>query len=156
VPEDAVDYDLAVTIRRPPEVAWALLDDIQDHIRSGSLVPEMEKIPPGPVRVGTRWREVVRLAPFVTMTIWSEVTAVEPGRLLEETFRGPWMTGRLTYEIEPVADGCVLHQRETLTPLGPLRLVGGAMDRMLRPRLSARLDAIRDLLEGSPIPAQPD
>jgi hypothetical protein len=151
-----VDFDLAVTIHRPPEATWALLDDIQDHVRPDSPVPEMEKIPPGPVRVGTRWREVVRLAPFLTMTMWTEVTAVERGRLLGETFRGPWMTGRLTYEIEPVAEGCVLHQRETLAPHGPLRMVTGTMDRMLRPRLTARLESIRDLLEASPIPTRPD
>lgn len=143
-----MDYDLAVTIRRPSGTVWPILDDIQDHIHApGSPVPEMEKIPPGPVRVGTRWREVVRLLPGLTMTMWSEVTAVEAGHVLEETFRGPWMSGRIRYEIEPVAGGCVLHQRETLTPHGPLRVVAGPMDRMLRPRLEARLHDIRDLIE---------
>jgi hypothetical protein len=107
----------------------------------------MEKIPPGPTGAGTRWREVVRLLPFVTMTMWSDVVETVPGRRLAETFRGPWMTGRLTYEIEPTAGGSVLRQVETLTPQGPLRLVAGQMDRMLRSRLEARLRAIRDILE---------
>jgi hypothetical protein len=145
-----VDYDMAVTIRRSPEDVYALLDDIQDHIHApGSPVPEMEKIPPGPARAGTRWREVVRLFPGLTMTMWSEVVAVEAGRRLDETFRGPWMTGRLAYEIEPVPGGSILHQRETLTPHGPLRLVAGVMNRMLRPRLETRLEAIREVLESS-------
>lgn len=57
------------------------------------------------------------------------------------------MTGRLTYEIDPTPDGAVLRQRETLQPHGPLRLMAGAMDRMLRPRLETRLRDIRALLE---------
>jgi hypothetical protein len=149
-----MDFDLAITIRRPPEAVWPVLDDIQAYADApGSPIPEMEKIPPGPVRVGTRWREVVRLLPGVTMTVWSEATAVEPVRRLEEDFRGPWMTGHLAYELEPVAAGCVLHQRETLTPHGPLRLVVGRMEGMLRPRLEHRLEDIRDLVEsGAPAP----
>jgi hypothetical protein len=142
-----MEFDLAVTIHRPPDAVYAVLADIQNYVKPGSPVPEMEKIPPGPTGAGTRWREVVRLLPFMTMTMWSDVAEAVPGRRLAETFHGPWMTGRLTYEIEPTADGSVLHQRETLTPHGPLRLVEGRMDRMLRPRLMARLDSIRDLLE---------
>ncbi len=143
-----MDYDISVTISRPPEAVYALLADVQLYIHHpGSPIPEMEKIPAGTTKVGTRWREVVRLAPFVTMTMWSEVTAIEPGRRLEESFRGPWMTGHLAYSIEPSEGGCVLYQRETLTPHGPLRLLAGPMDRMLRPKVTSRLDAIRDLLE---------
>ncbi len=144
-----MDYDLSITIRKPPEAVYAVLADVQDyiHVVPGSPIPEMEKIPPGPTSVGTRWREVVRLLPFLTMTMWSEATEVVPGRRLLETFHGPWMTGRIAYEVEPTVNGSVLRQRETLTAHGPLRLVAGRMDRMLRPRLVARLEAIRNLLE---------
>jgi len=142
-----MDYDISVTIRRPPEDVFAFLADVQDYIQPGSPVPEMEKIPAGPTTVGTRWRELVRLAPFLTMTVWSEVTAIEPGWRLELSFRGPGMTGWILYSIEPNEGGCVLRQRETLTPHGPLRLVAGPVDRMLRPRITERLEAIRDGLE---------
>jgi hypothetical protein len=142
-----MDYDLSVTIRRPPDVVYAVLADIQRYIAPGSPVPVMEKIPPGPTTVGTRWREVIRLGPFLTMTMWSEVTAIEPDRRLEERFRGPWITGRLVYSIEPDEAGCVLRQRQTITPHGPLRLVAGLMDKMFRPRVTARLESIRVGLE---------
>jgi hypothetical protein len=149
--EATMDYDLSIAIRRPPEAVYAMLTEIQDFIHGpGSPVPEMEKIPPGPTTVGTRWREVVRLLPFLTMTMWSEVTGVAPGRRLSEAFHGPLMSGQLNYEIDPTPDGSVLRQRETLEPHGPLRLVAGLMGRMLRPRLAARLVAIRDLLEMQP------
>jgi hypothetical protein len=140
-------FDISVQIRRPAATVFAALADIQRYVDPGSAVPEMEKIPVGPTVVGTRWREVVRLAPHVTMTIWSEVTAIESDRLLEETFHGPWMRGTLRYTIEPTPNGCFVHQEQTITPLGPLRLVSPVMDRMFRPRVAARLESIRDGLE---------
>jgi hypothetical protein len=144
----AIDFDLRIAISCPPAAAFSMLADIQEHIHApGSPVPEMEKIPPGPTAVGTRWREVVRLAPFLTMTMWTEVTAIEPDHLLATTFHGPWMRGTLRYTIDPIETGCVLRQRETLTPIGPLRLASGLMDRLLRPRVTARLGAIREKLE---------
>ena len=145
----AMDFDLSVTIKRPPEAVYAVLADIQKYIVPGSSVPEMEKVPAGPTKVGTRWREVVRLIPHLTMTMWSEVTALEPGRRLDETFRGPWMTGQLSYTVAPSDGGSILRQRETLTPHGPLRVVGRQMHGMLRPRLVARLASIRTLLEAA-------
>lgn len=143
-----MDYDISIPIRRPPAVVFAALADIQRYVAPGSPVPEMEKVPDGPTVVGTRWREVVRLAPHITMTIWSEVTAIEPERLLAETFRGPWMRGTLRYTIEPTPTGCAVRQEQTVTPLGPLRLGSRVMDRMFRPRVTARLESIRDGLEG--------
>jgi hypothetical protein len=147
-----MDYDLSVTIRRSPEVVYAALADIQRYIDPGSPVPVMEKIPAGPTTVGTRWREVIRLGPFLAMTMWSQVTAIEPDRRLEERFRGPWITGRLVYSIEPDEAGCVLRQRQTITPHGPLRLVAGPMDRMFRTRVTARLESIRAGLERDATP----
>jgi hypothetical protein len=147
-----MDYDLSAAIGRPPDVVFATLADIQRYVQPGSPVPEMEKIPAGPTTVGTRWREVIRLGPFLTMVIWSEVTAIEPDRRLEERFDGPWITGRLVYSIEPGDGGCVLRQQQTITPHGPLRLAAGPMDRMFRPRITARLESIRDGLERDTLP----
>jgi hypothetical protein len=149
-----MDFDLSVAIRRPPDVVYAVLADIQRYIDPSSPVPEMEKIPVGPTTVGTRWREVIRLGPLLTMTMWSEVTAIEPDRRLEERFHGPWVTGQLVYSIEPDDGGCVLRQQQSITPRGPLRLVAGPMDRMFRPRVTARLQAIREGLErdATPVP----
>lgn len=143
-----MDYDISISIRRPPAAVFATLADIQRYVGAGSPVPEMEKIPDGPTVVGTRWREVVRVAPHLTMTIWSEVTTIEADRLLAESFRGPWMHGTLRYTIEPTPTGCVVRQEQTITPIGPLRLGTRVMDRMFRPRVAARLESIRDGLEG--------
>ena len=142
-----MEFDLSVRIGRPPEAVYAMLADIQQYVDPASVVPEMEKIPPGPTEVGTRWREVVRLLPGITMTIWSEVVALEPGRRLEVRFHGPGMSGLLIYVIEDHDGGTLLRQIETLTPHGPLRVMAGTVERTLRPRLIARLADIGDRLE---------
>jgi hypothetical protein len=144
-----VDFDLAITVRRPPPDVLAFFLDLQDHLDDSpsSPVPELEKIPAGPTRVGTRWREVVKLAPGVRMTVWSTATAIEPDRRLAETFTSSWMHGTLEYTVSPTGNGTLLHQRETLTPKGPLRLLDRPIAAMLRPALVQRLEDVRDVLE---------
>jgi hypothetical protein len=144
----ALEFDESVRIARPPSVVFALLADVQDGaVHPGSPVVSMVKIPPGPTVVGTRWREVVRLGWRVTMTMWSEVTAVEPDRMLAERFWGGGMRGTLVYTTEPVDGDTLLRQREKLETVGWLGPFGGLIGRMLRPRLSSRLAEIRETLE---------
>jgi hypothetical protein len=96
----------------------------------------LTKSPPGPTGVGTRWHEVVRVLPFLRMTVHSVVTAIDADRRLVLDFASSWMRGTLEYTFEPTADGgAVLRQRETLMPRGPLRLADRAIARMLRPNL---------------------
>jgi hypothetical protein len=142
-----VDFDLAIAIRRPPPDVLAFFVDVQDHVDPTSPVPVMEKTPPGPTQVGTRWREVVKVGPGVRMTIWSVVTGIEPGVRLEERFSSSWMHGMLEYTVAPTAEGTLLRQRETLTPKGPLRLLDRPIAAMLGPNLVKRLQQIRELLE---------
>lgn len=146
-----MEIDVAVSIGRPPAVVFAFLADIQDQVgeASRSIVPELEKVTAGPTRVGTTWREVVRVAPGLRFTIWSEATAVEPDRRLEETFAARWMHGSVAYEITPTATGCVLRQRQVVTPRGPLRPVDPLLAGAFRARVEARLAGIRDHLEAA-------
>jgi hypothetical protein len=81
------------------------------------------------------------------MTVWSEVTAVEPGSRLTERFWSSWMGGTLDYTVVAAGEGTLLRQRESLRPKGLLRLLDRPIAAMLRPNLVARLGAIRDLLE---------
>ena len=57
------------------------------------------------------------------------------------------MQGQLLYEFVPRAGGTELIQRETLQPLGVLRLVGPLMKQMLDRRLRERLKGIKSILE---------
>ena len=144
-------FDYSVTIRRPPSAVFAMLADIQDWGREerAALVPVMDKVTPGETGVGTRWHEVIQLAPHLTMTVWSEVVAIEPGRLLDERFWAWWMRGRLEYTMTPAEGGTVLRQRERLEPRGPFRLVEHLIERQLGPAIENRLQDIGRMLEAA-------
>lgn len=154
-PGRPLEFDLAVEIRCPPEAVHAFLVAKEQHPQPpGSPVLRLDRLTPSPVRVGTRWIEVVRVGLGMSMTVRSQADRFEPGVALGERFSSAWFTGRLVYTFEPVPAGTRLRQQETLLPRGPLALVAGRIDAALRPRLLDRLADIRDLLRtrsGRPI-----
>lgn len=145
------DLDLSVGIRRPPAALFALLADIQDAEpipRSADI--RMVKEPSGPTTTGTRWHERVRVAPHCWLHIESVVSEVrEPDRLAMD-FRSRWLTGHLTYDIEPAVDGSILHHRETVRPRSLLRWLSPFIERGMRPRIIERLADIKTILEAAP------
>lgn len=156
-PGQPLDFDLAIEIRRAPEDVYTFLIDKEQHPRPpGSPVLRLDRLTSGPVRVGTRWIEVIRVGPGMSLTVRSQADQVEPGVALGERFTSTWFTGRLSYTLEPVPVGTRLRQQETLRPRGPLALLDGPIDAALRPRLLSRLVDIRDLLENPPGGHVPD
>jgi hypothetical protein len=141
-------FELSVTIERPPSDVFAFLRDKDLYPQEpGSPVLVLDKMTEGPPAVGTRYREVVQMLPLVRGEILSEITRYEPDRRLEERFRGAGMEGHLAYEFAPCGAGTELIQRETLQPLGLLRLAGPLIERMLYRRLRERLESIKAILE---------
>lgn len=141
-------FDLSVAIRRPPHVVFALLADIQDaEPIPRSATVRMVKDPAGPTTVGTRWHEWVKIAPFTWFHVESVVSAVEPPNRLAMDFHSMWLTGHLTYDIEPVAGGCVLHHRERVRPRALLRWLQPLVERGMRPQILRRLADIKAILE---------
>ena len=140
-------FDETITVRRPPQVVYGYLADIQDY-SPRSIIPVHVKRPGGPTRVGTRWEERVRLAPRLTMTTWSEVTAVDPPRLLAMRWTSPMMHGDIRYTFEPCPEGTRFRYQEKLTAHGPFRPAGRLLEGMLLKRLRSRILDLRDLVEG--------
>jgi hypothetical protein len=145
-----MNFELSIAINCAPATVFAFLRDIDRHPQKpDSPVLALEKTTPGPVGVGTRYREVVQMLPFVRGEILSEITRYEPSRYLEEDFAGAGMAGHLAYEILPEAQGARLIQREVLHAQGLLKPLAPIIGRVLAPRLQARLEAIRALLESA-------
>lgn len=85
------------------------------------MVPVYEKITPGPVGVGARFREVVRLLPLLRGEIISEITVYGPPNKLGYRFVAfSKMEGELTYRLESSGEGVRVIQRQTLRPRGAL------------------------------------
>jgi hypothetical protein len=118
-----MDFELSATINRPLEEVFGFFRDIDQHAgQEGTIVPVYDKITPGPVGVGTRYREVVQVMPFVTGEILTEVVGYEPGQRLAYRFVALGMVGELTYRFEAAEEGTRVVQRQSLWPGGWLRL----------------------------------
>ena len=142
-------FELSVTIHRSPEDVFGFLRD-KDKLpqKPGSPVLVLEKTTLGPAGVGTRYREVVQMLPFVRGEILSVVTHFQPGERLEEDYAGAGMIGHLAYHFSPEAGGTRLTQRETVRTRGLLRVFEPVMERMLSRQLRKRLEAIKAALDG--------
>jgi hypothetical protein len=129
---------------------FALLADIQDAEpipRSAAI--RMVKEPTGPTTTGTRWHESVRVAPLCWLHVESVVSQVHEPDQLALDFRSRWLTGNLTYDIEPAPYGSILHQRETVRLRALPRWLSPWVERRMRPRLMERLTDIKQILEAS-------
>jgi hypothetical protein len=145
-----VSFDERIEVRCPAAAAFDLLANVDRYATGpGSPVAAMARSPRGPTTVGTRFREVIRLGPLGRFTVWSEVLTLDRPRCLEERFQGPGMHGYLRYTLTAGDAGrTVLRQQQTFVVTGPLAaLQVWGIRRAWRPRASARLRAIRDLLE---------
>ncbi|MGC9395706.1 MAG: SRPBCC family protein [Anaerolineae bacterium] len=149
-----MEFEFTAVICCPPADVFALFRDVdQYNEHEGSPVPVLDKVTEGPVGVGTRYREVVRMIPGirmmrgVTMTILSEVTGYEPERYLALEWRSNVMEGHLAYTFEPVAGGTRVLQKMSLNPKGLLRVFSPLIKAMFARAASRRLSEIKILLE---------
>ena len=84
-------------IARPPEAVFAYMTD-PAKLGTWQDAEEVEQLTPGPVGVGTRFREVHK-ALGRRRTEITEVTAFEPGRVFGiRVVEGPPVDGRWEYE----------------------------------------------------------
>lgn len=148
-------FEVEAFIHRPPEDVFDFFSDLhQQPRRKGSVVPVYDKITPGPVGVGTRFREVIRLLPFLKGEVISEITGYDPPHSLDYSFVAfGKMDGELTYRLEPVGEGVRVSQRQTLRPRGTLlRLLGPLIGTAFSRAIDHRLKGIKKLLEGGTSP----
>ncbi|MBE0684705.1 MAG: hypothetical protein IH585_01770, partial [Anaerolineaceae bacterium] len=137
-------FERSISIRcKPEEVFVFLRDKDQCQQEPGSPVLVLKKTTPGPVEVGTQYREVVQMFPLIKGEILSSVQCCDPPRYLEESFRGTGMEGYLAYEFILKEEGTLLIQRETIQFHGLFGLFTPLMERMLLKAVEARLEGIK-------------
>ena len=141
-------FDISITIRRSPEDVFGFLRDKDKYPQEpGSPVLVLEQTTPGPAGVGTRYREVLQMFPFVRGEILSIITCFEPGERLEEDFEGAGMVGHLAYTFVEEGRGTRLTQQETVHMVGFLRVLEPVVQWMLSRQLRKRLEGIKAILE---------
>jgi hypothetical protein len=141
-------WSSSIDIQKPPEVVFKFLANIQDVPQADdSPVLSLDLITEGPPRLGSRYREVVRMMPFVKGEIISEITAFELPRVLELTWNGAGMRGTDRYELDANQHGTTLKHTKCTSFLGILRVMEPVMRIPLIPRLEQRLVEIKHLIE---------
>jgi hypothetical protein len=146
-----IDFEFRATIARPIGDVFAFFRDIDLHPRrEDSVVPVYDKVTPGPAGVGTRYLEVIRLLPFITGEMLSEITRFEPEHCLGYRFSGLGMDGDLVYDFQAADGGTLVVQRQGLRPRGLLALFGPLIKASFGRVAGRRLLDIQSLLENDP------
>jgi hypothetical protein len=142
-------WSSAIHIHKPLEVVFDFLANIQDlHQPDDSPVLALDLITEDPPRLGSKYREVVRMMPFVKAEIISEITAFDLPRVIELTWSGSGMSGTDTYELDTNQGGTILKHTKCISFFGILRVMEPIMRMPLIPRLEQRLVDIKHILEG--------
>jgi carbon monoxide dehydrogenase subunit G len=138
-------FENTVTIRRPMEDVFAFLADFENVPAWNYAIVETRKVSPGPVRVGTTYRQT-RSVPRRSEEGF-EVTVFEPASRLEVQGEiGPFRA-RVRYELEPTGSGTRLTNAVELRSSGLLRLVAPLAASRVKSAVAANLDALRQVLE---------
>jgi hypothetical protein len=142
-------FESSITINRPPYDVFAFLRDKDKYPqKENSPVRALEQTTVGEPNVGTQYREVIRIVPFLHFEILSEITRFEPGKSLEEDFHSGVLKGHLAYEFiaEGAATRCI--QRQTFSMIGFLRVFEPLIELMFTRQMQKRLETIKSVLEG--------
>ena len=143
-----MDFEFKTVIYQSLDQVFDFFKDIDQYAgRKVSLVPIYEKITPGPVGVGTRYYEVVRLLPCVYGKVLTEVIVYEPNHRLAYRFVAMGMDGELTYWFDPVDGGTQVVQQQSLKPQGLLKLFSPLIAATFSRMAGKRLVVIKGILE---------
>jgi uncharacterized protein YndB with AHSA1/START domain len=141
-------HEFRIRIDKPPADVFHFLcnkDSYQQH--KGSPVLLLEKTTPGPIGTGTRYREIVQMAPLIKSEILSEITRFEPNSVLEERWVGGGMKGVLTYFFHPTGQGTELVQQVIIETNWLLRPLNAIISKEYARAARYRLDCIKAILE---------
>jgi carbon monoxide dehydrogenase subunit G len=139
-------FENTVTIRRAVEDVFAFLADFENVPSWNYAIVETKKTSPGPVGVGTTYRQL-RSIPSRSEEGF-QVTVFEPSsRLAVHGDIGPF-TATISYLLAPTDDGTRLTNVVDLeSASGPLRLLAPLATSRVKTAVAANLDTLKQLLE---------
>ena len=138
-------FQNTLTIRRPVEDVFAFLADFENVPTWNYAILETRKTSPGPVGVGTTYRQLRSLPDRSEEGF--EVTVFEPTTRLEvHGDIGPF-TATIGYLLASVGDGTRLSNVVDLSAPGAVRLLAPLAASRVKAAVAANLDTLKRLLE---------
>src|SRR5689334_17385024 len=93
-------FEVAIDIQAPPDRVWAVMSDVERWREWTASISRIEKLDPGPLRVGTRARVY---QPKLLPALW-EVTEVRD-RSFTWISRSPGVLATAVHSVEPTSAG---------------------------------------------------
>ena len=138
---------LGVTIQRPVRDVFAVLTDVENVPRWSRSTIEETMLTPGPMRVGSRRRAVIRSFAGRTMTNEAEMIGFEPDRRMAVDVSGSRIPVRIVIDFLPADHGTLLDWTAEFSPGGWLKPAGPLMAAFYRVMFQQDLDNLKALME---------
>lgn len=143
-----MDFTNSVLIKQSRHDVFAFLADFENVPKWNYAITETRKASPGPVAVGTRYRQV-RSLPSPREEGF-QVTAFEPDQRLQiGGDLGPF-EGTLSYVLEVVGEGTRLTNAVHLEGRGLMKLAAPFVAGRIRDAVKANLGELKAVLEAQP------
>lgn len=140
-----IQHEVTLHLKRPIEQVFAFLADYQNLRTWQSNLIENEQLTKGPLRVGTRLREVRRTGPSQS-EIHGEITDFEPNkRFSTKTSTKPQVT--VSYSLEGENGGTRLNYKFVMLTSGMMRLLEPLMAGAIKKGTELDFQRLKHILE---------
>lgn len=138
-----------IEIERPAEEVFAFVADQTNAPRWQDGLAEVRRVTDAPIGVGS---EHVFVRRFGGRRIESRnrFTRFEPGHFVEFEIPEGWISGRASYQVDPIASGaCRLTSRMEFRIRGPFKFASPLLARLLASASRADENTLKALLESA-------
>lgn len=140
-----IQHEVTIYLDKPVEQVFAFLVDTSKLTTWQSNLIKSEQLTEGPLRTGSRFREIRRIANKEEQ-IEGEITVLEPNKRLEtKTVTKP--QAMVSYTLEPDQGGTRLHYKFVLETSGPMRLMEPIMASSIKKGSEADFETLKRMLE---------
>ena len=140
-----IKHEVTIHLNQPVEQVFALLVDTSQLSTWQSNLIKSEQLTEGPLRTGSRFREIRRINNKET-EIQGEITALEPNKRLEtKTATKP--QAMVSYSLDPEQGGTRLKYRFVLITSGLMRLLEPMIASSIKKDTEADFEALKRVLE---------
>jgi uncharacterized protein YndB with AHSA1/START domain len=140
-----IKHEVTIHLNKPVEQVFAFLTDTSQLSTWQSNLIKSEQLTEGPLRKGSRFREIRRINNKET-EIQGEITALEPNKRLEtKTVTKP--EAMVSYLLDPEQGGTRLSYKFVLITSGPMRLIEPIMASSIKKGSEADFETLKQILE---------
>ena len=140
-----ITFTNTVRINRPPAEVYAYLADLEHVPEWNWAITETTKATPGPISVGTRYRQT-RSTPRPATEIL-EITELDTNHHIEIQGTLAQLPARLTYHLTEVEGGTELANTVNLEPHGALQLASPVLGPRIEKAVASNLNDLKTRLE---------